>query len=276
MGPLDWNGPAFLSLYLTLLVAALILSLALPAQLRPRGRPATGTVDAETLALLAGGPTRFAESVTARLLSRGALQLRSMGRFLVLAPETAAGTAAERAVLRLPSPTSWKQLFRVLHAEADGLQSRLQQAGLLADAAERQRMRFWRAAPFLAVGGFGAVKLCIGIGRDRPVGFLTALLVVTAVLALMRWFGGDRRTAAGVDALREARKRHSRLARAPTADELGLGVALFGTVVLAGSGWADFHRLRTPNTDSSSGDGSGSSGCGSGGGGGGGCGGCSS
>jgi hypothetical protein len=92
---------------------------------------------------------------------------------------------------------------------------------------------------------------------------------------VIRYFTVDRRTEAAMSAVEAAKTRAARLKAAPTTPEMGLAVALFGTTVLAGSAYQDFHRLRSSSGDGdggSSGDGSG--GCGSGGCGGGGCGGC--
>ena len=78
---------------------------------------------------------------------------------------------------------------------------------------------------------------------------------------------GHRRTQAALDAVAEAKRSNERARRAPTTGEMGTAVALFGTGVLAGSEWNDFHRMRSAGDGgTSSGDGgssdSGGSGCG--------------
>ena len=60
-----------------------------------------------------------------------------------------------------------------------------------------------------------------------------------------------------------SRDQSDRLRKAPTTSEIGLAVALFGTAVLVGSGFADFHTLRHASSD---GGGGGSDGGGDGGG----------
>ncbi len=67
--------------------------------------------------------------------------------------------------------------------------------------------------------------------------------------------------------LAETKQRSERLNRAPTGEETGLAVALFGTAVLAGSGLDGFHRLRAQSSDSGSSGSSDSGGSGGGGGG---------
>ena len=147
--------------------------------------------------------------------------------------------------------------------------------GLLMDGWTALQLRFWQTTPYLLLFAFGWTKVQIGEARGKPVGFLIALLVITVVFALLRFAVLDRRTRAGKEVIEEARERSERLRRAPAEGETGLAVALFGTAVLAGSAWGDFHRMRAASGDGGSGGGGdGGSGCGGGGCGGGGCGGC--
>ena len=109
------------------------------------------------------------------------------------------------------------------------------QDDLLIDAAPTLQLRVWQTSPYVLLCVFGAIKWDIGTMRDRPVGYLTALLILTAVLALIRFAVVDRRTRGGLDLLGEQRANATRLRRAPVAEETGLAVALFGTMVLSGS-----------------------------------------
>lgn len=275
LGPFDLTGGPFLSLYAVLLVATVIAGLVIPRRLRPLGRSGRVT-DVDKLAYLSGGVRRFGDALTARLLAARALTLLSKDRFRIGARELAA-TPAERAVLALPSPSRWREVEKVLKDYAEPLERQMTQAGLLMSKRERANIRFWALLPYLMLLAFGVTKWIVGDMRDRPVGFLSALLVVTAVLAIVRWFSIDRRTQAGHDARERAAERSTRLRTAPTTDEIGLAVALFGTAVLVGSGWGDFHALRRAGGGDGGGGsgGCGSDGGGSGcGGGGGGCGGC--
>ncbi|MBY0394035.1 MAG: TIGR04222 domain-containing membrane protein, partial [Novosphingobium sp.] len=139
-----------------------------------------------------------------------------------------------------------------------------------------RQLRLIQTAPLALLFLFGMAKWIVGTLRDRPVGILTALLIVTAIAAILRFAVIDRRTRAGKAALADARLEADRLRRAAPADETPLAVALFGTTVLTGSWLSDFHRMRAAS--GSGGDTSSSSGCSGGGGGcgGGGCGGCGS
>ena len=281
LNPFDLPGPQFLTLYGAGLALALTAGAILPAGQRPDGRDGT-IADPDTLALLAGGPRRFADAILSRLLARGALAVDGKG-LLTARTSTAGHTAVEGAVLALDAPVRFAAVEHALAPHADRVAKALVADGLMADATAVARLRRWRTAPFLLLFGFGAIKWLVGVTRDRPVGFLSLLLLLTAALAAAAWFSVDARTRAGERLLLRERARADRLRRAPTAPETDMAVALFGTAVLAGSAWESYHTMRRPGIgDAASGvDGSdGGSGCGGGGGGcgggGGGCGGCGS
>ena len=275
LGPFDLTGPAFLQLYLILLVMTVIAGLVIPYWLKPEGHDAPLT-QTDDLAYLAGGRGRFAEAVTTRLLTSGKIVFDGSKKFAVAAVGSPANDT-ERSVLALGGSPNWSAVQRTLAAQAQPVEKRLVGAGLLIDDALGWQMRFWQTLPYLLLLAFGTIKLQIGMARDKPVGFLTALLIATSVFALIRFGALDRRTRGGRRVLAKARATSERVKRAPTNDEAALGVALFGTAILAGSDWAPFHRMRVGNGDGGGGCGSsdgGSSGGDGGGGGGGGCGGC--
>jgi len=272
LGPFDLTGGPFLSLYLALLAAALVAGYLIPRGLRPAGRRQRVT-DVDELAMLAGGKPRFADAAVTRLLASGALEMAGRNRFIVT-PGATGASAAERRLLALSSPIRWRDIKLALDSSTDPLDQRLVHRGLVMDTSERARLRFWATLPFALLIAFGAIKMIIGSARDRPIGYLTALVAVTVIVAVVRWFTVDRRTDAGLEALGEARARAQRIRRAPTSGEMGEAVALFGTAVLAGSVWEDYHRLRSAGgSDSSAACGSDGGGGGGGDGGGGGCGG---
>jgi uncharacterized protein (TIGR04222 family) len=274
MSPFDLTGGPFLQLYAILFVAAVVAGFVIPRWLRPEGRTVR-SASVDELAFLAGGRARFADALVSRLLARRALAMVGKDRFE--ADRREPGTnAAERSVLALSAPTRWSTIEQTLKRYADPIEEKLVSAELLIGAGTAWQMRFWQSLPYLLLLGFGAIKWEVGVSRDRPVGFLTLFLFVTALFALIRFIAVDRRTRGGVETLAEARQRSERLRRAPTPMETDMGVALFGTAVLAGSSWSGFHAMRTSSSGDSGSSGSdgGSSGCGGGGGGGGGCGGC--
>lgn len=273
LGPFDWTGGPFLTLYLILFAVVIALGILIPARMLPEGRRRPVT-DPEQLAYLSGGSARLADTVTARLLAAKALAIGEKNRLDIVARH--ATTAAETSVLALSAPLDWARIERAVRPEAARIQSGLQQAGLMLDGGERANLRYWALLPYAMLLMFGATKWWIGEARDRPTGFLIALLVVTLVVALIRAGTIPRLTRAGRDALAAARKDADRIRRAPRAAEAGVAVALFGTAVLAGSEFDAFHKMRAASGDGGSSGGDASSDSGGDGGGGGGCGGCGS
>jgi uncharacterized protein (TIGR04222 family) len=276
LGPFDLTGGPFLQLYGALLLVTIVAGFLIPRWLRPEGRTPRKT-DTDQLAYLAGGGARLAEAVAARLLA--SRQLVIDGKKFV-AGRLGGGTPAERSVLALPQPIEWEAVVRAVGWHAEPIRAQLIDGGLLMDGSTGLQLRFWQASPYLLLLAFGWTKLEIGQARDRPIDYLTVLLVITAILALLRFLILDRKTRAGQEVLAETRARSERLSRAPTSGEADLAVALFGTAVLVGSEWGELHRMRAnsgsggdsgSSSSSSSDGGSDGSGCG-----GGGCGGCGS
>ncbi len=274
LGPFDLYAAEFLMLYAGLGLIAVVASFVIPPYLRPDGRPGH-PADEDELALLAGGRDRFAETAAARLLAAGAATVEgTLG--LRIRDARGGGTLAERRITAMPSPASWKDVTHALAGPAETGERRLAQKGLLLDRAAAGQLRLIQTAPLALLFAFGLAKWIIGAMRDRPVEYLTLLLVFTAIAAAVRFGVLDRRTRAGQQAVARARADAARLRRAVPADEAALAVALFGTAVLAGSYLSDFHRMCSASKvgGGSSGD-SGSSSSSDSGCGGGGCGGCS-
>ena len=274
LGPLDLHGPAFLLLYAELALIAVLASFLIPPFLRPEGRSGR-PADEDELALLAGGRQRFAEVVVVCLLAAGAAIVQAGGT-LQIRDQRSAKTLAERRVVALASPANWNAVIETLAGPAETGERRLEEKGLRIDTATALHLRQIQTAPLALLFALGLAKWIVGWMRERPVGYLTVLLVLTLIALLLRYNVLDRRTRAGKRALADARFGAARLRRAMPSDEAALAVALFGTSVLLGSYLSDFHKMRSPATGGDSGT-SGCSGGGGGGGcGGGGCGGCGS
>ncbi|RZS33774.1 TIGR04222 domain-containing membrane protein [Corticibacter populi] len=281
LGPLDLTAGPFLKLYAVLFVLALAVSLAVPAWLGQPRRDRQGVQqalqDSALLAYLGGGAVRLAESVMARLLAAGVVEVDGQQfRHTRRDTESFAGDGAAQAVLELHSPFRWSDIEYALHDQAQAAAQTLVRAGLLLDVLRQARQGLYQALPLLLLVAFGMLKCLLGLARDKPVGWLLLAMAVTAVVALLRWRSVDARTAEGKAVYALARRRSERLRRAPAADEADLAVALFGTVVLTGSGLWALHQLRHPPDSGAGAAGAagtdagadGGSGCG------GGCGGC--
>jgi uncharacterized protein (TIGR04222 family) len=272
LGPYDLTAGPFLTLYLMLFTASTMLSLIIPALLRPAGREQPVT-DPDQLAWLNGGATRMAESAVTRLMVTHGVEQGVGDSFTIDRAATAAGTV-ETGIMRLSSPSTWATIARSAADAQPIIETRMTSLGLLIHPELESRLRLWQTAPLALLILFGIPKLFVGVERERPIGFLTALLIVTAIVAAIRYFVLDRRTGAAISALSAAKANSHRLRIAPTRPEMGLAVALFGTSVLAGSYYESLHKLRQTSGDgSSSSSDSSSDGGGSDGGGCGGCGG---
>lgn len=270
LNPFDLTGGPFLLLYIVLLVLATIAAFRIPHRLRPDGR-AGQSLNADHLAYLSGGAARYVDTLVARLLTAGLLTL-SGGHKLMSNGAGQGRTAAEKSVLALPGEVGWSAIEGAAIDYAEPIHRDLVRRHLLIDEDRVLLLRLWQTLPFAALLLFGAIKWEVGTMRDRPIGFLTLLLVLTFIFAIIRFASVDRRTRAGIVALESARLGADRLRRAAVSDEIPLAVALFGTTVLIGSYWSDYHDLRRASSNdggSNSNDSSSDGGCG-----GGGCGGC--
>lgn len=273
MNLLDGDPIEFLGLYILLLTLAAPVAFILPRIFRPAGRTQR-LRDPDSLAWIGGGATRLADTVASRLVASGAIEVEGKGFYN---RGGAGASAADRAVLALRSPFGWNQIVAALRPEGVALHRRLVSAGLLLDESELRNRRLIAVAPFAAVLLLGVLRLFAEIARDGPLFVLVVIMVLTLIPTAIRWRFVSDRTRAARAALKEARREHQRLRRAPTVAETDLAVALFGTSILAGSAFQAFYELRNPHNSSESSSSSGScssscggdSGCGSGCGGGG-------
>jgi uncharacterized protein (TIGR04222 family) len=269
----SWTGSDFLLFYSVLLGFAGASAWWMPRLLREPGRRAA-LADLDTVAVLAGGPSRLADSALAELYVHGGLVEGEKGKLAVTRCEAAVSPAAQ-TLLAAGDQLSRADAKKALGTHADVVAARLQRAGLLMRDGEFTRLRWLAVTPLAALFLLGLYRERAGDAVDEPTGFLVVLLFVTFALAAIRYFTIDPRTAAGVAAVRDLRARNDRFARAPMPDEAAMAVALFGTAVLVGTPWEPVHAMRKPEGDGggSGGDGGSDSGSGCGGGGCGGCGG---
>jgi len=272
----SWTGGDFLVFYTGLLAFCSLAAWWIPAKLREPGRIG-GTLEAEDLALLAGGRQRHADSVIADLYARGGLTSVDPGK-LVPAGVNLPASPAGKALMAQREPFISAKAGQLLAVHADRIAARLRREGLMLRPEDSARLRWLSIIPFGALFMIGLYRQRAGSALGEPTGFLVILLGLTVVLVVLRLARTDPRTRAGIAAVQEHHSKASRLRRAPQPDEASLAVALFGTAVLVGTPWEPVHAMRQQGSgdgggggDSSSGDGSGDGG---GDGGGGGCGGC--
>ena len=262
MNPLDWTAGPFLALYVLVAGAALLWIYNSGNNLAPRAGGDAAELDPVQLGYLAGGPERAMDTALVGLFQAGAAVL-------------------EKGVVRfdtsVPVPPAFAQFRHAsgnranCHAAFEGrcerIRVELARRGLVPDD---DRLRSFRRGAWCILAApltLGMAKAVVGANRDKPIGILLVLMLLTALLGSVAVMRRPSRSAAGSAALARIRLEQSRAARAPRPAEVALAFALTGTAeVIADDQYRAFLR-RT------GGDGGGDSGSGSDGGGG--CGGCS-
>jgi len=225
--------------------------------------------DPFALALLAGGPVLVVNAAIAGLRSRHLVTAASGGGVTTKQQPPKNLHPVENAVLRAIAGGR-KHVYRlvtderVTRAIAD-VRKGLERDGLVLDGVQRALHRLVGLLP-LTVLALGAVRWWAGVQHDRPVGYLTllliALVVVQFVLAL---WGAPDRTRAGERTLTDEVARHDHLKPeynpswgAYGAGAAAMGVALFGTAALfaadpAFAAEAELRRQAAAGSASSSG-----------------------
>ncbi len=266
MNPLDWSGGDFLTLYIFLAGAVLILLQVWRNRLGPRQAAADPKgLDAIQIAYLAGGPQRAMDTALVALFEAGAAvldprrRIAAINRDIYVAPEF-------QPFRHVSLGETGRQDF---HAEFKMRCLRVHEAlARLGLVPSEDTARRFRLAALLALSvpvGLGLCKLAVGLSRGRPVGYLSALLVLTVIAGTMLLSRRPFRSHAGTLLLRRLRQEHARAARAPLPAEMPLAFALSGSTVLAGRDYRVFLQsgdTGSSDSGSSSSDGGGDGGCG--------------
>lgn len=303
MNPFDLPGPRFLELYALVLGVAVVLACMVRWLMRlPADDPGAEATDLEPYeaAYLAGGARRAIETAIVRLVRRKALVFEGTGGRLKNGDgQLKDAHPLEGWICAVAGGAPGKTAGDLQHSavrEAEKLSDGLLARGLLVRRPQAARLRLVSSLMVIAVGVFGLIKLVVGLERHRPVGFLAALLVGTAVVAVIFFFKMPFRSRRGDKALAHLQHENAALAFAAgrRAGELGdtdllLAMGLFGSAVLVGGPLAHLQSaLLAPRIQATKSSGSscgsscssaatcGGGGGGCGGGGGGGCGGCGS
>jgi uncharacterized protein (TIGR04222 family) len=274
--PLDVDGPTFLRLYGGLLLVGLVAAIGLRHYLRQPARvavPNPHPLHAYEIAYLAGKRQRAMETAVSDLVEKEHLvfdtDTETFMRNKQLPPR--AHPLAQAIDRSADNKTRFSALTPLARQPLNTIHSQLQTRGLLVSSRRPQ----W--VPALLMGVillFGIARIIIGINRERPVGYLTALCVLAGVAALWFLLQSPHRSRYGDRLLNELKQQHNGLDQpGTTVHHLDLAVALFGSSILVATPYAYLHRTFAP--PSSGGDGGGDSGSSGGDGGGdGGCGGC--
>lgn len=281
--PLQWRGGSFLMGYVAWIVAACALAGRLHRALRGPGET-DGEPRLRELAFLADGADRAADVDVIDAMCRADIEVdfdrqalrasRLLDRVWLRVRGQAPVGAHDRVLQAIRRHERLSKVLKDVRDFQEELHPMLIRKGLMLDAGDALAVRLFSALPLLVLLGLGVLKLGIGMARDRPVGLLTILAVIVALIALGYPFTPVRRTRAGDAALHRAATVVP-ADETPTETTMRL-LALMGTVALIDTPFADYHLVREPMPNGGDGSGGGDSGSGGGdgSGGGGGCGGC--
>jgi uncharacterized protein (TIGR04222 family) len=286
--PFDWRGSTFLKFYILLFIASFAVGLVLRRNLRTPDATeplAVPDLDGYATAFLNGGKLLTVNTAVATLANQKAIKPDAGNRRLTsLAPKPSFEHALERGVYSAADTPYGKTIAEVRNAVKPivaGIAEDLKAQGLVVSDTAARRAILVPLGIALAAIAVGVVKIIIGIGRDKPVGILTALCIVSLFASLIAFARRPLRSRKGDAVLNRLKERHigpHRLgkdsATVPAA-EFATVVGLFGLTALAGTELDDVRRtLQPPASSSGSSCGASSGSCGGGGCGGGGCGGC--
>ncbi|OAI55887.1 hypothetical protein AYO49_05125, partial [Verrucomicrobiaceae bacterium SCGC AG-212-N21] len=245
------RGPEFLLFYLWALPSALLLSLVFAWVMRGGiGRAPLGEeVDAYDAAFLGGGGGRAVSAALASLYGRGLIQFgESWFKATVQQTDRAPQTLHEMEWLVYKAvPQRVAEDLTVvresLEPRMERLREKLVERGWLLGPEEVTRIKWIAALPFVALLLVGALKLVLGVDRDKPVLFLFLLLIVTLVILAVRLASLCKRTAEGQAVWRNLRAARHRLqdqlrhsSVADTTAAMPMAVALLGTGAFATPG----------------------------------------
>lgn len=303
--PLDWNGPQFLTLFSGLLIVAIIASIVLRRMLLQSdgkidviGRDEDfGPVEA---AWLEGGDHRAVSCSLLDLAQKHAVYLDGSNvhpgpTIATYRPTHRITSLIQASVTSADVGRSWRVMCRDASAGLIALRQDLENKGLVTSATQRNMAVAATISTVGAVVVLGAAKIVIGIGRDRPVGYLL-IGEILAILGLVVLISSiPRLTATGKKLLKRLKAdvaqnpsetnmldSQAQTSEGSTHDNTLLwSAALLGPAVLATTPFAEYDTFMRSQT-SGIGTGAAHGGCGtgcsgdSGGGGGcgGGCGGC--
>ncbi|WP_434385249.1 TIGR04222 domain-containing membrane protein [Melittangium boletus] len=247
MNPLDWSGPEFLDAYVPLLCVCFVgawvwkHALNLPSE-TPTRRELEALSPGEVAAL--EGPAMALGAGVAALVQKNTLRLDDEG-LSVAGRLSGRATALDRAIVRAVDGhnRSLGTVRTQVAPELRALEDDLREQGLMRPPAQDLAYTYYPWLAFLVVLGLGGVKVGVGVSRDRPVGYLLAVLGLGFVVGLTLCLKNARLTRRGAGAQARLRELHAPLRHAGqradgnaqqlSADHVALAVALFGVGALS-------------------------------------------
>ncbi len=271
--PFNLNGGEFLWFYAIALAVTGLVGWVLRHGLKylasQRGNINQVDLNAYEVAYLVAGTKRVVMVAIASLIERGYLELiPKTQKLAVKTPLPSSCPPIEAAVVTLARNTvSIKQIdsSTLVQTSVGVICQRLQQQGLIPVGGQMKWVCLLPSLLMGAVLSLGAIRIAIGIGRGKPVGFLMVLCIIAVVL-LLKFLDRPWRTQFGDRYLASLTSRYT--SQKNTA--IDFSCALFGLGAISGANFIELRQVLSPPHSSGGGGGSsgGDGGCG------GGCGGC--
>ncbi|SMD23726.1 TIGR04222 domain-containing protein [Kibdelosporangium aridum] len=181
--------PTFIGIYLLGFSIALLFAFAVRILTRSGAATTTAPIQAlsaQELACLTGGPRRVVEAAVAQLVDTGQLRASRDG-YLQLVGRSGGGDPVERTVVADVSRHGRRSISILTRrlAESDAVEevvARLVGAGYLVDDELAKRRKVISLVPVVVVFSVGVVRWLEGAAGDRPVGWLTVLLICSGVI----------------------------------------------------------------------------------------------
>lgn len=289
MNPFELDGIQYLWFLIPTMIAAIVLGNFY--WMFARGPKPDSSTDEQNLtweqaAYLAGQKNRLATAAIARLVDRqyAAIDGNNGDRLIRKSGAGEPHSPVERAVLKaLPLDRTDKGALARLADTAEGAFAEeihaMEEAGYVNSNAKAKSHAIMGALPLIfVILGLGLPRLVLGIQNGKPVLFLVITLIFASIIAFMMTFAQLLRTRKGDAALKRLQTANANLKAGsawknspsrgiPPETTAAMAVALFGTVVLAGSPLERLKEWYPRQTTDGSGSGC-STGCGTSGGGG--------
>lgn len=313
VNPLGLKGPEFLAMYTLVGIIAVVAAMVVRYICRDDSPVSDSRELTPTeIACLAGGTPGVLRACLASLIAHkrlkfdtSHLQAKSWWSSRQTAPKLIStdspvhnASAVEKSMLERAAgmPVTIKDVLDAGLPAAEKIHDDLTNRGWLESAETFVSARWWPLLPLAVVWLLGASKVIVGLERNRPVGFLIAMLVALLIVMLLFW-RQPLRTKRGNELFNTLKERHQRLRNyaltldrrtdaASVSSDLLLAAGLFGLATILEPDVVLLRQHMRPDGGDSfgsfssacggSGCGGGGGGCGGGGCGGGGCGGCGS
>jgi uncharacterized protein (TIGR04222 family) len=287
MNIFNWRGQDFLAFYIFFFPACFGLAFWLRWKMRV---PAPGTssgapeVKAYSAAYLNGGKVLTVNTAIANLINQKALHVDAKSRRLTaLKAEPPFEHELERVVYDTAAGgSSIAEIRSAAKPVVAQIASSLMMQGLVVDDGAAQTAVAIPLLIALVAAVVGVIKICVGVSRDKPVGFLVVLCLLSLAVSLITLARRPARSRYGDEVLKQLQERHvgpkqlGRNVSSVSPAEFATVMGLFGMNVLVGTELGNLRSaLQPPPGNGMDWSSSCGSGCGGGGGGGGGgCGGC--